>query len=396
MKKHQLKLIVVILIIIILAVIMTVAAVLLRTKKTMVKEQCDNAQAVAVAMAADITRDIESYEKFLNILDVNNDYYKEMHKYFMYVKDTGGLTFLYTINLVDNQNAVYVLSAEPTDGEYYSLPGEKDDYYTMQSHIKLFNMKLPLCVAENYPKYGYIVTGYAGIYNKTGKLSGIVGADFDETHLVGAINEMIFVSAITLLVVVIIIAFLMVKLMPYLINPILKDHLTGAYNKKAFEEKIQHEIQKMLKKSNNMAVLMLDVDHFKKINDTYGHPFGDKVLTHVARLITDSIRKYDFFVRYGGEEFVVILTRTSLEDVKTVSERIRQTIENSPVFNEKIQDTIRFTVSIGVAIPKTIKVSIDELINTADKALYRAKIRRNDVILYEIGVENICSTKDSV
>ena len=116
---------------------------------------------------------------------------------------------------------------------------------------------------------------------------------------------------------------------------------------------------------------MLDIDHFKRVNDTYGHPIGDLVLQNVARLCQNSLREVDSFGRYGGEEFVALLPQTNCEQAFATAERLRRSIAEGDIQSEA--GVIRCTVSVGVATFNRNCKSLEELLERADQALYHAK-----------------------
>lgn len=151
------------------------------------------------------------------------------------------------------------------------------------------------------------------------------------------------------------------------------DMLTTLYNRSFFEEKLLHEWQKGTREHSSMSLLMIDSDHFKKINDTYGHLCGDACLVHLASLLKKSVnRAGDFVARYGGEEFVVLLCHTDAKNAALVAERMRQLVEKTPLIWQN--QPITLTVSIGVAgtIPKNF-IDPKALLQAADQACYTAK-----------------------
>jgi len=151
------------------------------------------------------------------------------------------------------------------------------------------------------------------------------------------------------------------------------DALTQVGNHRAFQENLHSQISLACRKGLPLCLMLIDVDHFKQYNDTYGHLQGDAVLHEVARLISENIRAYDFVARYGGEEFAVILPDTEIDTALNVAERIRQVIAQHPFPNRAV------TVSIGVAGWRT-GVDSSHLIQQADSALYEAKrLGRNRV-----------------
>lgn len=150
------------------------------------------------------------------------------------------------------------------------------------------------------------------------------------------------------------------------------DPLTGLCNRLFFQKRVLYEYQRAERYQNPMALLMLDLDHFKRINDKHGHPFGDHVLKEVARLLINNLRGVDIVARYGGEEIVVVCPETNREQATIVAERIRSACEKLEI--EKDATTARVTTSIGVAIcPHEGVHSEEDLLQMADQALYAAK-----------------------
>jgi diguanylate cyclase (GGDEF)-like protein len=163
------------------------------------------------------------------------------------------------------------------------------------------------------------------------------------------------------------------------------DGLTGLNNHRHFQELLAQEMERSRRYQRPLALLLMDIDHFKNFNDTYGHPVGDLVLKEISLCIQRSIRCNDMPARYGGEEFVVIIPETTEEGALTTAERIRTTIEKNTIVSLGRQ--LKVTVSIGCSAFPENAPSQQVLIDTADKALYAAKKDgRNRVVLYRDGM----------
>ncbi|MFA6601209.1 MAG: GGDEF domain-containing protein [Candidatus Omnitrophota bacterium] len=171
----------------------------------------------------------------------------------------------------------------------------------------------------------------------------------------------------------------------------IRDSLTGIFVRRHFVERFEEELRRCIRFKLPLAVLMLDIDHFKRYNDDHGHMAGDSTLKQVASILRQSLRKVDLVARYGGEEFVMVIPETRREGAFEVAERIRSGVarHNFKVFHEET----RVTVSVGIALyPADVEASEQavehaglaaELIHCADQALYRAKEEgRNRVILF--------------
>ncbi len=154
------------------------------------------------------------------------------------------------------------------------------------------------------------------------------------------------------------------------------DGLTGLFNHRKFQEKLEGEFKRMKRFSEPISLILADIDHFKKVNDTYGHPVGDLVLKGVASLIKETIRDIDIPARYGGEEFAVVLPGTSGEGAKNIAERLRRRVKDSPFSANGRQ--IEVSISIGIATSPSDAKGKEELIEKADQALYHAKHNGRD------------------
>ncbi|MGE4397761.1 MAG: diguanylate cyclase [Sulfurimonas sp.] len=159
------------------------------------------------------------------------------------------------------------------------------------------------------------------------------------------------------------------------------DSLTGLWNRRHLEETLESEFKRAKRYSNELSIMIIDLDHFKNINDTYGHMAGDEVLREISARIKKCQRETDFIGRYGGEEIVVILPETDLHTASKVAETIRKTIEKEPVeFEDEI---INVTTSIGISSMRNEHENYATLFSEADEALYNAKkLGRNRVEVF--------------
>ena len=168
----------------------------------------------------------------------------------------------------------------------------------------------------------------------------------------------------------------------------IRDSLTGLYHHKHFEVRLAEEVQRAKRYGHPLSLLMLDLDHFKEINDKYGHQAGDTILRKIARILKQGVRKSDIVARYGGEEFAVILTETWEKGAHTAADRLRMHIHDVLFAAEKLRITIKqepFDENTGIPVNITVSIGIgsfdgtskeftpEELISRADKALYQAK-----------------------
>lgn len=159
------------------------------------------------------------------------------------------------------------------------------------------------------------------------------------------------------------------------------DSLTNVWNHGFFQNQFSDEIIRAQRHKEDLALIMLDIDNFKKLNDTFGHQAGDIVLQRIAEIIKESSREIDFVCRYGGEEFAVILPKTNQKQALNIAERIRQNITAEPI-SVSATKILNVTVSLGVAIFPANAATKEDVISKADKAMYIAKFSgKNQVCL---------------
>lgn len=158
------------------------------------------------------------------------------------------------------------------------------------------------------------------------------------------------------------------------------DELTGLLNRGAFDRELAREFERARRYERSLALMLFDIDHFKRVNDTYGHPIGDQVLRAVGKVVLSTVRACDLPGRYGGEEFAVGLSETSIEGAAAAAERIRKAIAGSVYRTER--GDFRITVSTGV-VALAGNLGLNDLVRRADAALYEAKQGGRDRIVVD-------------
>jgi diguanylate cyclase (GGDEF)-like protein len=177
-----------------------------------------------------------------------------------------------------------------------------------------------------------------------------------------------------------------VRYMAVLERENITDPVLGIHNRRYLERRLATEVARASRYGMTLSVLLIDIDHFKRINDTYGHPVGDVVLRGLAQLIVNTVRTTDIVARYGGEEIMVITPSTPVKTAAQLAERLRKAVEEAPLAIpadlHRELDKMHITVSIGVACFGRQAVDMKELVQNADKAMYRAKSEgRNRVVV---------------
>jgi two-component system cell cycle response regulator len=166
------------------------------------------------------------------------------------------------------------------------------------------------------------------------------------------------------------------------ISRAITDGLTGLYNRHYLSAHLDNMVRQALGSSKPFAILMIDMDHFKSVNDNYGHDAGDLVLKQLSDIIIKIIRSADLAARYGGEEFVILMPETTREQAFDAAERLRKTIETTPFAINHPEGGIKRTISAGIAVLNQLGDAGVSLLKRADQALYEAKNSgRNKVVV---------------
>jgi diguanylate cyclase (GGDEF)-like protein len=150
-----------------------------------------------------------------------------------------------------------------------------------------------------------------------------------------------------------------------------RDGLTGLYNRRSFDDQLRHALGREDRQKGRLALVLLDIDHFKKLNDTFGHPAGDAVLRHTAHVVERHLRRGDEAARFGGEEFAIILPGADETGARRLAERVRGGVEKAQLVFEGARLSV--TVSLGVAVWPSDGKDEETLLSAADRALYSAK-----------------------
>ncbi|MCP4135826.1 MAG: diguanylate cyclase [bacterium] len=271
--------------------------------------------------------------------------------------------------------------------------GKKERYATIvENEDSTYRYMAPLYVEKGclgcHGKQGY----------KIGDVRGGISVSFDITKISRqmAANRMIFLGlsvAISLFLLVIIF-FLISRLSRKLSDAYrvieklsVTDELMQIYNRRYFRTRLDEEIQRTKRFKRHLSLLLIDIDHFKKVNDVHGHQAGDDVLVGVASILKNNVRKVDIIARYGGEEIVVILPETDKSGAYSAAEKIRKVIENHTFDisgGKKLSVTASFGVSSLEMIPDESDEKSKQIIKLADDALYKAKEEgRNRVVLFK-------------
>ncbi len=166
------------------------------------------------------------------------------------------------------------------------------------------------------------------------------------------------------------------------------DPLTGVANRRHLFSRLDMEIARANRFGTQVSILMIDIDHFKKLNDSAGHRAGDQTLRQVCDLLKSTIRRVDTLARYGGEEFVLVLPQVTKTEAVEVADKLRRAIEEAPMEHRHVQPGGRITISVGVANLPVDATTMDRLVDCADSALYASKRGgRNLVTGYAPGME---------
>lgn len=258
----------------------------------------------------------------------------------------------------------------PKNMEYFKQNDFITPYYELKSNYDLFcknSKKSPKTVDElNISEHCWTLANQA-----TNEIQFVSELKYDNF-----INSFKLRASFAIFIIILIFIYVIKNVRGKLEKNILKDPLTNIYNKIFFKEFLADQITKANKSNNGVCLLFIDIDHFKKVNDTYGHLVGDKVLIDITHILKRELRASDTLFRYGGEEFVIVANSCEFKGAITFASRLNYAIKE---YN--FQNVGKLTVSIGLASLEDGE-SLDSLVKRADAKMYEAKAMGRDMLRY--------------
>lgn len=349
-------------------------------------------ELINLSKVAALHVDTEEHKKLTQKSDTNGPHYQKIIEPLVNIHNAvPDILYLYTMREIDGK--VYYILDTANDHRLLDRSDKSTSHVMEEYHFdptqKAFVNWLPnlhsgkIDIDDEFYNEDdiYLLTASVPLFEPNGKFFGMLGMDIDvslfQERRQFVTNTMYVILFVAFLISIVIgnrIYAIRDKLRishQKLVRQASTDFLTKAYNRRFFIDQAEREIARSLRSENHMTLLMIDIDHFKKINDTYGHIIGDEVLVMLVDTIKEIIRLNDLLARFGGEEFILLLPDTRLKDAMILAERIKKLIEKNHIKTTD-QGTFNITLSIGIAEYEQ-NIKLDDWIHNADEALYTAK-----------------------
>ena len=356
--------------------------VYLMTGRTIKEQMGNKCLGIATSVATLLEKDTGSLRKFMATMDTDSRYYRDIKKDMEKIRfgNIDNIAFLYVEMKVSESEIAYLFDGEIPGTPTYAPPGLKEPL--TPTRASTYATGRPFIGDFVTTVWGRLLSAYAPVHDKdTGELLAIVGADVSIEQYNDVMNKQLFVILLNTFVFIALAVVLLFVSSSTVEQKLFKDSLTGMYNRGFFVSFLKAQIKTLKRKDYPVVIFMADIDHFKSINDTYGHPFGDRVLSNVSGVMNDFMRKTDCLARYGGEEFAAIMPGLKMENANEVIKRIHNAVCSTVTSDESGETNVKVTISIGVA-QLNKNASIDNAIKNADLALYEAKKTRNTIVFY--------------
>jgi diguanylate cyclase (GGDEF)-like protein len=348
-----------------------------RTLKDQMGHKC---MGIAISVATLFEYDIDSFKEYKENLDTESGYYRKVKAEMEKIRfgNIDNIAFLYVETRISKSEMQYLFDGEIPGTDTFAPPGLVDPL--TPTRIIAYETGRPYIGDFVETVWGKLLSAYAPVFDPaTGELLAIVGADVSIEQYNAIMKNQMFVIALNTLVFALLALVLLLTSSSTIEKKLFTDNLTGVYSRGYFMSFLKSQLRTIKRNDYPVAIFMADVDHFKKINDTYGHPFGDKVLFNISNVINTYMRKTDCFARYGGEEFAGIMPGLSMENAYEVITRIHNAVGSTVTNDESTGVQVKVTISIGISQLNRHQ-SIEDAISTADVALYQAKKDRNKVV----------------
>lgn len=354
-------------------ILFSVASILIgNIKDIVIKESAEEAKGIAATAARFIEDNVSDYRKLSDVTNYSEDnfdkdYYLRMNRLFRLIKKDTGADFIFTEKKISDTEIEYILDGEDPESDLFSPIGSRDGM--SKEELKAFNEGVITATGMIRDEaWGEYLTAFAPIKD-SGELIGLVGVDFSSEHIRMIVRNVSYVTYLIL--------FLLISLSYVAIQNLFKMHysslntdfMTGLINRRGFKEAVHNAISDAKKYGVAFTLIILDIDNFKDINDSCGHPYGDEVLKIIAHIIKQNTRHSDLSFRYGGDEFALILPGTSKEDALQVCMNIQSSLNDDRHFTE---DACHPTMSMGIC-EWSGNMTSDDIIKAADEAMYLSK-----------------------
>lgn len=370
--KHTLFLI--LLLIIGIALSFPAIYLLKRTQTVLTEETQSKAVDIAHAVSSFLEMDIEQYRKLSETEAITEEdklwqYYQKANGLMQSIKSKADATFIYTIRYLDDQTLEYVLDGEDPKTDLFSPHGSTDEMNSIE--LLAFQTEQPIASdVIRAPGWGSFLTGYSPIIdNRDGTMVGLVGVDYSADFLWERLKLITRILIISFGLITLVASIAIETLILIAHEKGHTDELTKLGNKRAFNKAMKQFQSQATRFKRPYAVLLMDIDLFKNINDEYGHPVGDRVLVAVAKAILYASDQEQFCFRYGGDEFAVLIPQVENMQALRVKRMIQEEVRNIIIPELGKQ---RFTVSIGIKVWNK-GTSIEDMISEADVNLYKEK-----------------------
>jgi diguanylate cyclase (GGDEF)-like protein len=354
-------------------ILFSVASILIgNIKDIVIKESAEEAKGIAATAARFIEDNVSDYRKLSDVTNYSEDnfdkdYYLRMNRLFRLIKKDTGAYFIFTEKKISDTEIEYILDGEDPESDLFSPIGSRDGM--SKEELKAFNEGVITATGMIRDEaWGEYLTAFAPIID-SGELIGLVGVDFSSEHIRMIVRNVSYVTYLIL--------FLLTSLSYVAIQNLFKMHysslntdfMTGLINRRGFKEAVHNAISDAKKYGVAFTLIILDIDNFKDINDSCGHPYGDEVLKIIAHIIKQNTRHSDLSFRYGGDEFALILPDTSKEDALQVCMNIQSSLNDDRHFTE---GACHPTISMGIC-EWSGNMTSDDIIKAADEAMYLSK-----------------------
>ncbi|MFV0314519.1 MAG: GGDEF domain-containing protein, partial [Anaerotignum sp.] len=279
--------------------------------------------------------------------------------------------YIFTEKIVMDTQIVYILDGQPIESEDFSAIGTTDSVGEVELGVYKSGVAASTGLIMD-PEWGNYVTGFAPIWDvENNEIIGLVGVDHSAEYIIEFMKKVDFTLVLLFCILTSLLSSLSVILITQHAKQLRKDFLTGLNNRRAFDAMLVAMIKRYDRKKIKFSILMIDVDKFKQINDTYGHVVGDLVLKWVAEHISIGIIDENFIFRFGGDEFVIILPEHSEEEAAFIAKQLQDEFLGNHLYIAKEQPII-LEISVGIAEYHE-NSSIETFLNEADENMYKIK-----------------------